>query len=522
MPASGPSAVTAQPWRARANHLARTVLRRDQLVARLPDREQPHRQVGDAGVGELLEPRQDRLLVAGSSQIADVARVPTIEQLLIVGRRLGLGEDAVGAVLRGVDLGVGAQTHRNSRDDARCRAARVVGGLVDPRRDVLTDRALVGHPQHRPVGEFACDLQHYRPERGHQHRHRRLRAEHRRVVHGERGVLHIDLAGPCQRGVEHLEVVAGVGGGLLVRDAEHVAHDPVMRRPDAERQPSAAIACTDSAWRASAIGCCACSGTTAVPSSMRDGVRAISATMVRQSKSLGTCGIHAVSMPARLGPLDVVEQLVDLAGHVAALGPDHHAKAHSLAPSDVSLRTSWTRTSSGVPVGKTAAAPASSSFGTSACGNRAADDHRDIAGVGRPQRVDGAGRQRHMRAGEDRKPHQRNVFLQRDRHDVLDALADAGVDHLETRVAQRAGDDLGATIMPVEAGFGDEYAGGHLEHHRLLELAPHRFERRDHFAHSAVGVGAVDQLVHQVVGPLRRARQGRQTWRQPLRDPARP
>ena len=56
------------------------------------------------------------------------------------------------------------------------------------------------------------------------------------------------------------------------------------------------------------------------------------------------------------------------------------------------------------------------------------------------------------------KPDQRDVFLQRDRHDVLDALPDAGVDHLETRVAQRAGDDLGAAVMAVETGLGDDGA----------------------------------------------------------------
>src|SRR5215218_5410642 len=45
------------------------------------------------------------------------------------------------------------------------------------------------------------------------------------------------------------------------------------------------------------------------------------------------------------------------------------------------------------------------------------------------------------------------------------------------------------------------------EHHRLLELAPHRFERGDHFANGAVGVSAVDQLVHQVVIAFRGFRQ---------------
>src|SRR6201991_1781436 len=66
--------------------------------------------------------------------------------------------------------------------------------------------------------------------------------------------------------------------------------------PNANRPP--ANACVENAWRARAIGCWACSGTTAVPSSMRELWAAISDTMVRQSKSFGTCGIHAVSRPA--------------------------------------------------------------------------------------------------------------------------------------------------------------------------------------------------------------------------------
>ena len=114
-----------------------------------------------------------------------------------------------------------------------------------------------------------------------------------------------------------------------------------------------------------------------------------------------------------------------------------------------------------MPVGKDSGGAGRQQLGNVGLRDRAADDDRDVARVGRPQRLDGAGRQGDVRAGQDRKPHQRNVFLQRDRHDVLDALPDAGVDHLETRVAQRAGDDLRAAVMAVETGFGDENTNGH-------------------------------------------------------------
>ena len=42
--------------------------------------------------------------------------------------------------------------------------------------------------------------------------------------------------------------------------------------------------------------------------------------------------------------------------------------------------------------------------------------------------------------------------------DHLGRLVQARVDHLEAGVAQRAGDDLGAAVVTVEAGLGDEDA----------------------------------------------------------------
>ncbi len=42
--------------------------------------------------------------------------------------------------------------------------------------------------------------------------------------------------------------------------------------------------------------------------------------------------------------------------------------------------------------------------------------------------------------------------------DHLGRLVQAGVDHLEAGVAQRARDDLGAAVVPVEPGLGDEDA----------------------------------------------------------------
>ena len=68
----------------------------------------------------------------------------------------------------------------------------------------------------------------------------------------------------------------------------------------------------------------------------------------------------------------------------------------------------------------------------------AADDHRDVAGVRGSQCVDGAGGQGHMGARQDRQPDKLDVLLQSDRNNVLDALANSGVDDFESGVAERA------------------------------------------------------------------------------------
>jgi hypothetical protein len=43
----------------------------------------------------------------------------------------------------------------------------------------------------------------------------------------------------------------------------------------------------------------------------------------------------------------------------------------------------------------------------------------------------------------------------------MSSMPDSGVDHLETRVAQRAGDDLRAAVMAIESGFRDQNTNGH-------------------------------------------------------------
>jgi len=63
-----------------------------------------------------------------------------------------------------------------------------------------------------------------------------------------------------------------------------------------------------------------------------------------------------------------------------------------------------------------------------------------------------------VRAGKNRKADDLNIFLQGGVDNHLWCLAEAGVNHLHARIAQGTGDDLGATVMTVEAGLGYENA----------------------------------------------------------------
>jgi hypothetical protein len=49
-----------------------------------------------------------------------------------------------------------------------------------------------------------------------------------------------------------------------------------------------------------------------------------------------------------------------------------------------------------------------------------------------------------------------SVLLERGRDDLLRRLPQPRVDDFHAGVTQRAGDDLGAAVVPVETGFGDD------------------------------------------------------------------
>ena len=69
-----------------------------------------------------------------------------------------------------------------------------------------------------------------------------------------------------------------------------------------------------------------------------------------------------------------------------------------------------------------------------------------------------------VRAGEDREADDVDVFLDGGGGDHLGRLAQAGVDHFHAGVAQRARDDLGAAVVAVQAGLGNQHSNFFLRH----------------------------------------------------------
>ena len=90
--------------------------------------------------------------------------------------------------------------------------------------------------------------------------------------------------------------------------------------------------------------------------------------------------------------------------------------------------------------------------------DRAAHHEHDVAGALLVEQLGDPRHKRHVRAGEDRQPDGVGVLLEHGLHDLLRRLVQARVDDLHARVAQRASDDLGAAVMPVEARLGHHHA----------------------------------------------------------------
>jgi hypothetical protein len=89
-------------------------------------------------------------------------------------------------------------------------------------------------------------------------------------------------------------------------------------------------------------------------------------------------------------------------------------------------------------------------------GNRAADEHLDVAGLGLAQPRRDLLDQLAVAARQDAQADRVDALVDRDPRDLLRALAQPRVDHLGAGVAQRERDDLRPDVVPVEAGLGDQ------------------------------------------------------------------
>src|SRR5207302_3756175 len=91
-------------------------------------------------------------------------------------------------------------------------------------------------------------------------------------------------------------------------------------------------------------------------------------------------------------------------------------------------------------------------------GDRPAENDEHVLRPVLAQQLEDARHERHVRTGEERDADRVCVLLDRRLDDLLRRLMQARVDDLHAGVAQGTRDDLRATVVPVEAGLGDDDA----------------------------------------------------------------
>ena len=101
-------------------------------------------------------------------------------------------------------------------------------------------------------------------------------------------------------------------------------------------------------------------------------------------------------------------------------------------------------------------------------GDDPATEHHHFVEPALAEQLEDTGKQRHVRAGQERQADGIRVFLQRGLGNLLRRLVQTRVDHLKPTVAQGTRDDLGPAVVTVETGFRDDdsipalHAGGTL------------------------------------------------------------
>jgi hypothetical protein len=121
--------------------------------------------------------------------------------------------------------------------------------------------------------------------------------------------------------------------------------------------------------------------------------------------------------------------------------------------------THWTISVEGGAGVNTRATPATSGeAGDVVLGDDPAAEDQHVVGAVALEGGHDGGEERVVRPRHDREPDRVGVFLHGGGGDHVGRLVEARVDDLEAGVAQGTRDDLGAAVVAVEAGLGDEDA----------------------------------------------------------------
>jgi len=105
-------------------------------------------------------------------------------------------------------------------------------------------------------------------------------------------------------------------------------------------------------------------------------------------------------------------------------------------------------------------------------GNDAAENHGNVVHAFLVEQAHKLRTKSVVRAGKDRESNDVDVFLHGRRRDHLRRLPQAGVDHLHAGIAQRAGNDLGAAVVPIQPRLRNEYADFLLSHSSSVSSVP--------------------------------------------------
>jgi hypothetical protein len=97
-------------------------------------------------------------------------------------------------------------------------------------------------------------------------------------------------------------------------------------------------------------------------------------------------------------------------------------------------------------------------------GDDAAHEHQHVIYLVLLEEVHNARHYGIVRPGKNRQPDHVHIFLQRRVHNHFGSLAQTGVDDFHAGIAQSARNHLGAAIVTIKAGLGDQHADFLLSH----------------------------------------------------------